>query len=98
MKPPRLLFEIGHSAITVTALAEIGRAGRQFHEVIWAHLTGDWDMTPDEIAAVNEAIRQGNTITTRHRLDSGVELTVSTSADRHQTTVAISGEHPPEDE
>jgi hypothetical protein len=83
-------FELGQIVATPAALESLGESGQDGSEFISRHVRGDYgDMPPEDVAANEEAVRDGARVMSAYTTLSGKRIWVITEADRSVTTLLL---------
>ena len=87
---PEPLFAGGWVSISKEALIALGIAGQDFRALLTRHLLGDWgEVTEAEKMLNDEAVKQNERIRSVYRLDTAVELWITTEKDREDTFIEL---------
>ena len=87
---PEPLFEGGWVSISQKALLALGTVGEDFRALLERHLTGEWgEVTEAEKMLNDEAVKQNERIRSVYRLDTAVELWITTEKDREDTFIEL---------
>jgi hypothetical protein len=87
---PKPLFAGGTVAISKEALQALGVAGEDFRALLERHLTGDWGNLREDEKMLNElAVAYGEDVLSAYRLNTGVEIWITTDRDRESTIIEL---------
>lgn len=83
-------FQLGEIVATPAALETLRASGQDGSEFINRHVRGDYgDMPPEDVAANEEAIRDGARVMSAYTTLLGKKIWVITEADRSVTTLLL---------
>jgi hypothetical protein len=83
-------FQLGEIVATPTALETLQESGQDGSEFINRHVRGDYGhMPPEDVAANEEAIRDGARVMSAYTTLNGKTIWVITEADRSVTTLLL---------
>jgi hypothetical protein len=86
--PPK--FQLGRIVATPAALEVLRESGQDGSEFIDRHVRGDYGhMPPDDVAANEDALRDGARVMSAYTTLSGNRIWVITEADRSITTLLL---------
>jgi hypothetical protein len=92
---PIIRFTVGWLILTPGALVALLEAEEDPRTLVNRHLSGDWgDCGPDEWAANEYALPQGERLFSVYRTRRGRTLWVLTEASRYSTTILLPQEYP----
>jgi hypothetical protein len=87
---PKPLFAGGTVTISKEALLALGVAGEDFRALLERHLIGDWgDLREDEKMLNELAVAYGEDVLSAYRLNTGVEIWITTDRDRESTIIEL---------
>lgn len=93
-KMPKVLFNLGHIAITPGATMSLQVAEHHPVQFLARHVTGDWGDLPEEDIEENKfAIDRGLRVFSAYKLDTGSMIYVITEWDRSVTTLLLPEEY-----
>jgi hypothetical protein len=86
----RLKFELGQIVATPAALESLRESGQDGSEFLSRHVRGDYgEMPAEDVAANDEAIRDGARVMSAYTTLKGKRIWVITEADRSVTTLLL---------
>jgi len=86
----KLKFPLGQMVATPAALDALAESGQQAFEFFLRHAVGDWgDCDPEDAAANDAAIADGDRLLSVYRTGKGVKIWVITEADRSSTCLLL---------
>lgn len=86
----QLKFQLGQIVATPAALEVLRDSGQDGSEFIDRHARGDYGhMPPDDVAANEQAVRDGARVMSAYTTLSGQRIWVITEADRSVTTLLL---------
>ena len=94
-----MALELGRTVMTrgVSDLGDSDPSGNfraVLGDLLRRHASGDWgDLSPEDLRANEEALKDGDRLLSAYNLKSGVKLWVITEADRSSTCILLPDEY-----